>query len=493
MQGFVEDENDFSPVVDDDENDFDTIQEVATTQFTFNPVSQGQPMTEAQIKLQIASLVTQYGNLKDPNAELRFIIGTGEKRKPPGRGTGEVDRFKRSWNKLQDFNANHNWRRILSNEFEGDYYDQPMPFKIDGVEWLTVYHYLVGMMYSKNPAYALLFSMSSKEDPGGFWSKVKAAKREHDKNMVYGAYPIDMEFPKKIETYLTQAWLAKFTQNPLAKNALLLTEDAVLAIRGNDGVLDMPLLGKIRNQIKANPTLIYRGPSVPIERVEEELPPISSSEELNFGYVDSDKAPLTVKNNVLLAGTVTAESLFRRVTLAQSVEDGLQQFANTIAELMKPSDIARDPEATALEILRLRSLIQVLKTASFIETEAIEVSECVIYLATGVYDIDIAKLISQYGHPKFISRHLYAMEKIGYDANSQFLIALQRTVVSQSSEYILINTQINTVPVIPISIYLEPFVGGFGIFIISSVRDNQVLDLLRLLTQISPQVPPSGV
>lgn len=471
--------------IDDELDEEFTMDEVPTVLFTFNPVSQGQPMTEAQLKFQIASLVTQYGNLKDPETKLRFIVGVGEKRKPPGKGTGEVDRFKRAWNKLQDFNANHNWRRILSNEFEGDYFDQPMPFKIDGVEWLTVYHYLLGMMYSRTPAYALLFSMSSKEDPSGFWSKVRAAKREHDKNMTYGAYPIDMEFPKKIETYLTQAWLAKFTQNPLAKAALLLTDDAVLSIRGNDGVLDLPLMGRIREQIKANPTLIYRGPSVAVERVEEELPPINTSEELNYGYVDRDNR--NVDHRLLVAGTVVAESLFKRATLSQGVADAVQNFRNRLVELGQSAGDG------ALEALRLRSLIQTLGTANFVENEVIEVAECVIYLATGVYKIDIGKLILDYGYPKFVNRNLYSVEKIGYDANSQLLIGIQRTVVSQSSEYLVINTEISNAPKIAISIYLEPFVGGFGIFIVSSVRDNQVLDLLRLLTQISPQVAPSGI
>lgn len=470
----------------DDDDDFEM--DPPATVFTFNPVSQGQPMTETDLKLQIASVVTQYGNLKDAEAKLRFIIGTGEKRKPPGKGTGEVDRFKRSWNKLQDFNANHNWRRILSNEFEGDYFDQPMPFKIDGVEWLTVYHYLVAMLYSRTPSYALLFSMNSKEDLNGFWSKVKAAKREHDKNMTFGAYPIDMEFSKKIETYLTQAWLAKFTQNSLAKTALLLTEDAVLSIRGNDGVLDVPLMMRIREQIKANPTLIYRGPSVAVERVEEELPPINTSEELNYGYVDRDNRE--ADRNRLVAGTVLTESLFRRVTLSQGVTEAVQGFKNRITELGQSAQVT---ETGALESLRLRSLIQVLGTANFVQNEVIEVAECVVYLATGVYEIDVGKLILDYGYPKFVNRHLYGLEKVGYDANSQLMISIQRTVVSQSSEYLVINTEISSMPRIPISIYLEPFVGGFGLFIVSSTRDNQVLDLLRLLTQVSPQVAPSGV
>lgn len=455
--------------------------------FTFNPVSTGAPVTQAQQKFQIASLVTQHGNLKNPDVKLRFIIGPTEKRKAPGRGVGEVDRFKRPWNKLQDFNANHNWRRIISDEFEGDYFDVAMPFTIDGVEWLSVYHYLVGMLYSRTPAYALLFSMNSREDPNGFWSKVKAAKREHDKNLTFGAYPVDMEFGQKLENYLRQAWLAKFTQNPLAKSALLLTEDAFLSIRGNDGVLDLPLLMEVRQQIKANPTLIYRGPSVPVEHVEEELPAINSAEELNYGYADREN--LEVDQSRLVAGTVTLESLPRRVTMGEAVAAAVATFQSQISALSnQPLSNEQGEAAKELELLKLRSMIQTLTTANFLIKESIDIAECVVYLATGVYNIDIAKLISDYGYPKFVSRNLYAVEKVGYDANSQLLIGIQRTAVSQTSEYMVINTEISNNPKVPISIYLEPFVGGFAIFIIASTRDNQVLDFLRYITQTSPMV-----
>jgi predicted NAD-dependent protein-ADP-ribosyltransferase YbiA (DUF1768 family) len=448
--------------------------------FTFNPVSTGAPVTQAQQKFQVASLVTQHGNLKNADVKVRFIVGPGEKRKAPGKGVGEVDRFKRAWNKLQDFNANHNWRRIISNEFEGDYFDAAMPFTIDGVEWLSVYHYLLGMLYSRTPAYALLFSMNSKEDQNGFWSKVKAAKRQHDNNLTFGTYPIDMEFGSKIDTYLRQAWLAKFTQNPLARSALLLTEDAVLSIRGNDGVLDLPLLMEVREQIRANPTSIYRGPSVAVEHVEEELPVINSAEELNHGYVDRDNSD--VDRTQLIAGTVTVDDLYRTTSMGEAVRDVSENFQARVGVL---SNQQLDPEGE-LELLKLRSMIQIMGTANFLVTESIEVSECVIYLATGAYKIDVAKLIMDYGYPKFITRHLYAVEKVGYDANSQLLIGIQRTPVSQTAEYLVINTEIASNPKIPISIYLEPFVGGFGLFIIAATRDNQVLDFLRFLTQTSP-------
>jgi hypothetical protein len=442
----------------DDESDEDQFGETAnekrdrkSANFTFNPLGKIAAMTPAQRKLALGAMALEYGVIKDKDVKLRFIVGPREFRKIPGRGPGEIDAFKRPWNQLKDFSRIHNWRRILSNSFEGDYYDDSMPFIIDNLEWKTVIHYMLGMLYSKNPEYAIMYSLASRDTNVGFWGSVKAAVDEHLKNIKYGNYDPDIDYPEKVERYLFQSMLAKFTQNKVAKNALLLTEDAVISMRGGPkGILDMPVYDKVRQYILKNPTIVYKGESVRPEIREDEIPIINSSEELNVGYVSKDADDAT--SNALLAGRVLDSSIYKRQAL--------------------------------------KSLIGNIVAGGYLEQEPVSEGECVVYLATGAFDVSIQTLISQFGTPRFVRRHVYAMEKMADNSRERIYIGIQKTPCSVISEYIAFSTKLTSNRTIDVTIYLEPFTKGFGVLIVASDKDPVVLDMLKYLIGTSPFVSP---
>jgi predicted NAD-dependent protein-ADP-ribosyltransferase YbiA (DUF1768 family) len=403
-------------------------------------------MKPDEIRIFVADLVLQYGAPKDENANIRFIVGRYEINKNPGSGPGEINTVpgakkgvsasqnpnKRNWDKLKDFSRKYNWRHILADDFQGDYkYREGTPFVLDGQEWKTVVHYLLGMLYAGTPAYSILYSVESRDNQNGFWGDVREAEREHLNNTRNGLYPIDLEFPQKLEGYLKKAYLAKFTQNPVAKQSLLLTQDAVISKRGsNEKILDVPLYNVIREFIKQNPKLIYRGDNS-IDQEIDRLPIISNSEELNV--LDNGQS----------------------------------------------------------KIYQSQSLKSLLPTVQ-IEYMEIEEQSCIVYCGVGAYEIDLQKLISLYGQPRFVKRHLYGLERIGDNLNQRVMIAIQSTATSIQLEYITFSIKIqsydeNITKQIDIDLYLEPLqdqILKFSIFIVSSIKDNSVLDFLRGLMNV---------
>jgi|SRR5579885_1271524 len=408
-------------------------------------------MTPVETRIFIADLILQYGLPKDENATLRFIVGRTEINKAPGRGPGEIDKIKgenvkggiggraenpnkRNWNKLKEFAKKYNWRHILSDDFQGDYkHREAMPFVIDEQEWKTVTHYLLGMLYASTPAYSILFSVESRDNDNGFWGDVRAAEREHFNNVRTGLYPIDLDFPSKLEGYLKKAYLAKFTQNPIARQALLLTQNAVISKRGTEErILDVPIYAVVRDFIKNNPKLIYKGDNK-IEQEFEELPEITSAEELNV------------------------------------LENG---------------------KTKVYKSLSIKSLVP----NADIENMEIEDRSCIIYLATGEYEINIQDLIKNYGTPHFVKRPIYGLERVGDNLNQKIMIAIQTTPTSITTEYIAFQVKIvlssedeqrNS----QIVLYLQPLQNQkYSVFILAAEKHNSILDFLRSLIGIQIKI-----
>lgn len=412
-------------------------------------------MTAEEKRLHAASMALSYGILKQDKVKLRFIIGPREVRKPPGKGPKEIDQFKRKWFKLVEFGKRHNWRKILDNDFNGDYLDDPMTFIIDGVEWKTVLHFMLGMLYINSPNYAIMYSLASRDNPNGFWGLPSAARSYHEKNLSSGQYNIDPDYARKVEEYLFNAIRAKCTQNPIAKEALMLTEDAVLSIRGGPvGVLDLPVYDRIKEWIRENPKKIYKGPNTPMEIEPEDMVYINSAEELNIGVVTGEVS----EDNPLVAGRVTADTISTPLPLKPIIIQYAQQF----------------PGAR-------------------VETEDIAETACIIHLATGYHKLNFWKLIEDYGKPnpsnqnnaqvKFVSRHIYGVERIGDDPESNIMIGIQRGVSSIEQEYVVINTQISAGNgnMLDISIYLQIYPIGFTIFILSATNNEEILGFLKYI------------
>lgn len=451
----------------DDSDEFGDEAIVDTGGFTFlDPLSAGVNDFLQSTDEQLADMAIFQGQPKDPNVQLRFVIGIKELNRFPGKGPGEVDRYKRSWLKLMAFSRKFHWRRIFHNSFEGDYYHESVPFTIDGVEWKTVTHYLLGMLYANTPEYASKYSLRDRQNKIGWWGKVESALDEHKRNMKVKVVLPDPNYRKYLDGYLQRALLAKFSQYPKLKQALLLTEDAVFAVReGPKKISDLPALSKVRDIIRQDPTIIYKGDSVPKEYDLPEIPIIASAEELNFNYVDLQSVGGTPEYQKLVAigligGNVHHQAIYEKADI------------DVVMRSISPNSI--------------------------LNQEAIETCDQVVFLASGAYRLEINKLFDM-SSLTFIRRHIYALERITDNKNERIMIAAQRSPCSQYATYL--HFYANLHPRIPaVGIYLEPLltsadgVWDYAIQIVSDRQDPLILNYLRsLIVQfISPGTEAEG-
>jgi len=469
--GEQEDGSDYEEYEDEDDDgpltgsDLTYQSDTPISGVTYNPSRPTRPLTEIERKIQLGGMALEYGVERDKTAKVRFVIGVKERKRTPGKAP-EVDRYRRSWSKLKDFMRDHNWRRILSNHFEGDYQDEAIPFEIDGYRWKTVTHFMLGMLYAAVPSYAILFSLNSEDNENAFWGTVKAAVNAHLANINGGPHQPDPDYGNKVENYLQQAVLAKFTQNFIAKEALLLTEDAVISIRGGpDGMLDAPVYAVVRASIKENPTIIYKGPNAATSFTKEEIPYLRSNEQLNHGYVDraeigdDEQADDYVDAADLIAGSITRNNVY----------------------------VSRSLRTVMAEVAKITG------SNGYVETETITDCIQIVYLITGTYNFSVSALIERYGQPRFTRRHIYGLEKIADNLQEQLLIGIQRQPCSLMSEYLVFDVELPRTFPIRISIYLEPFEEGFSLFLVTDEKKQDVLDFLRALRGSAIFQEPRGL
>ncbi len=447
--------------LDDSDDEFPDAEDTGVPQFTFmDKLSSGVTDKPLSTIEQLAEMANFQGTPIDKNLQVRFIIGIKEFNRFPGKAPGEIDRFKRSWIKLMGFSRKFHWRRVFHNSFEGDYYHEAVPFSMDGVEWKTVTHFMLGMLYATTPDYAATYSLRARQNPVGWWGKVESALQESAKNIRMKAVLPDPNYEKFVDAYLQRALLAKFTQHPKLKQCLLLTEDAMFALReGPARLSDFPALGKVREIIRQNPTMVYKGDSVAVTHDLPEIPVIGTSEELNFNYVDLQT----------IGGSADYQKLISMGLLGGSV--------HSQAIYTKPN---------------IDEVIRSVSPNSILNQEPIISCDQVVYLATGAYKIDVAATFKM-DTLSFVRRHIYALERITDNKNERIMIAAQTTPCSQYGNYLhFYETISNEIP--PVSIYLEPLATStagtwdYGIQIVSSQQDPSILTYLRgLIVQfVSP-------
>jgi len=430
---------------DSDDENF-KFEQPETTGFMFSQPFQGSSDVIVDRKTFVSQLAVWQGVPKDKTVKVRFILGLKEKNRPPGKGRGELDVFHREWLKLHTFSKKIHWRRLFHNSYEGDYYHAPMPFSIDGISWRTVTHFMIGMLYSQHPDYALTYSLKSEKIKNGWWAKVDAALKEHRDNIRLNRFAPDDTFDKKVEAYLFRALLAKFTQYAEMRQALLLTDDAVFSYRGGlYPITDFNTLVQVRDYIRKNPTLIYLGDATAPKYDVAEIPIVVNPEELNYNYVDLQAATDNIEERKLISQSLVAGGVRAMMTYA------------------KPA---------------IETVIQRISPNSFIVTEPIINCELFVFLATGAYRINLDEQLAE-SKISFVKRHIYALERVGDNSNDRIMIAIQRTPCSQMSNYIHFQKD-------SIDLYLEPLLIGpnewaYGIQIISRKKDPMALDLLRRL------------
>ena len=148
--------------------------------------------------------------LYDVKENTVFMIHSKSANHSPGKGTGEniVNKNRTKYTELENIK---NWRRILSTHYES-------PFKLDGLEWNTVEHYLQGVKFkNSDPEYYKSFSLNSES--------------KYNKDPVL----VKKEIVKKIklcdETYnytksLYDAYFERIKNDDFSRNVLLLTKKA---------------------------------------------------------------------------------------------------------------------------------------------------------------------------------------------------------------------------------------------------------------------------
>jgi predicted NAD-dependent protein-ADP-ribosyltransferase YbiA (DUF1768 family) len=168
----------------------------------------------------------------------KFQFWSKSSDKEPGKGTGE---YIHSIKEYRDLRKIKDWRKMLSNFYVS-------PFVLDGKTWSSVEHFYHASKFrdssnKDNFNYYETFSLESNspwsKDPQKAWMAGQAGKP--NSNGIIPTKKIDnVVLPKNVKILknfnsdkigkkaMTIAFLAKFTQNEMLKNALLYTNNAEL-------------------------------------------------------------------------------------------------------------------------------------------------------------------------------------------------------------------------------------------------------------------------
>lgn len=256
-----------------------------------------------------------------------FYLGTKETNVNPGSGPKENNKLNKQWRELKILTLHPNrllWRQILSNHFDqhpiykSKQVGKGRPvvtgyknyiFTLDGMQWVSVIHYLLFKLYSPGPEYAILFSFDSKENENSFWGETEVSLREHKKNITDGGRKMNENFLNELPEYIYHAILAKVSQHEDLKMVLAATGDAFLAERmlkedGTSVEFGRPILMKVREVLNENPDLVYLNTGqteVIPDTYKSNVRKIKEIESHNYGF-DKQKP---------LAGNVSNEDICR--------------------------------------------------------------------------------------------------------------------------------------------------------------------------------------
>jgi predicted NAD-dependent protein-ADP-ribosyltransferase YbiA (DUF1768 family) len=142
-----------------------------------------------------------------------------------GEGTGETIKpeLKISKNVLELNNKKKypEWRKKLDNDF------LVTNLKIDGINWSSVKHYMLGSRFN-----GLTDIYSKFKKDGAYGSNIEEAQKFYESQLanksVKSTLTNDEEFKKIEHTLLEKALYAKFTQNDELRELLLLTGNALI-------------------------------------------------------------------------------------------------------------------------------------------------------------------------------------------------------------------------------------------------------------------------
>ena len=177
--------------------------------------------------------------------DIVFVVHERAANNLPGHGNGEHIP-EQLISEYAELSSDSKWRNKLSNEWM-------QPFELDGRRWLSAEHYYQGSKFKKNnPTFYKQFSINSGMDIANNVEMAKSAGRKTGihKGIHYRERGVSRDAGFKKEDAMHEALLAKFTQHPDLKDALLNTMNAKIMIhrRGNVCVPAMALM-RVRKQL----------------------------------------------------------------------------------------------------------------------------------------------------------------------------------------------------------------------------------------------------
>ena len=174
-----------------------------------------------------------------------FIVHEKSANNLPGHGNGEHIP-EQLISEYAELSSDAKWRNKLSNEWM-------QPFELDGRRWLTAEHYYQGSKFKKNnPNFYRQFSINSGMEIANKVDLAKSAGRKSGihRGVHYRERGVSRDVDFKKEDAMHTALVAKFTQHPDLKEALMNTMNAKIMIhrRGTQCVPAMALM-RVRKQL----------------------------------------------------------------------------------------------------------------------------------------------------------------------------------------------------------------------------------------------------
>jgi predicted NAD-dependent protein-ADP-ribosyltransferase YbiA (DUF1768 family) len=177
--------------------------------------------------------------------DIVFVVHSQSSNNLPGHGNGEHIP-EQLISEYAELSSDAKWRNKLSNEWM-------QPFELDGRRWLSAEHYYQGSKFKKNnPNFYRQFSINSGMEIANNVEMAKSAgqKTGIHRGIHYRERGVSRDAGFKKEDAMHTALVAKFTQHPDLKEALMNTMNAKIMIhrRGMQCVPAMALM-RVRKQL----------------------------------------------------------------------------------------------------------------------------------------------------------------------------------------------------------------------------------------------------
>jgi predicted NAD-dependent protein-ADP-ribosyltransferase YbiA (DUF1768 family) len=192
---------------------------------------------------EVNEMLTYENGLYDDS--IVFVIYENSANNLPGYGNGE--RIPENViSEYAELSSDPKWRNKLANEWV-------QPFELDGLKWLSAENYYQGAKFKKhNPNFYRQFAINSRVEIGNNVDIAKSAGRKTGKHkgIQYREPHVNRDGGFNRNDAMYTALLAKFSQHPSLKEALLNTRNAKLMInrKGLPSTVALPLM-KVRKTL----------------------------------------------------------------------------------------------------------------------------------------------------------------------------------------------------------------------------------------------------